>query len=753
MVKRIVFCVLLLLHLVVGTSWARQDSVLLVVEKLKNNPDKFKMIRDHIERIKDTYPQKALEYGRGAHQISLSETDPSMKAEGLRLLGYAHSINFYYDSAIIYLKQAYALVSNDPHSNYFILLNLGDAFWYNGEFDSCLYYHQKAEASVQFLNNPMERANITINIADYYRQKGKFLEAQEIYLNAIGFALQDTTGMILAKAYNNMALTYYHLGDFYTELDYYFKAVEAAIPKQQWRKVGLYFCNIAEAYSRLGEFEKALEFANKGINLSKEANQQRALMNCYHMLGVIYLDVDSLDEAKKAFLESIRINETVQDKRFIARNLGNMGQVELKMNNLENALAYYEQALVAQDLINEKKFKINDLLGLARTHFNLGNYQQAERYKDEAQQLSIELSIKTGLAQSYLLTSDLNEKAGQSVEALRFYKKYDSVTNLLTKEDRVRYLANLEKLQESKEKELENLSLKKDMEQQTILIERGKSVLTIGVVVFMVLIVFSVFIFWLLKKNQSAKMLITQQNEALTKKHIEIAAMSEQQENLLHLVVHDLKSPLNKIEGLLSILKMEGEMNAKQMEVVRMLDQIARKGKEFISDLLGASQLEFRSKEPKKEYFDLPELLREVKEEFSAQAAKKGIEIEIDTDHFEQSVHTDKELLYHIVANLLSNAIKFSEFNKRVEIKARCQDQLVTIIIKDQGQGFSEKDKENLFQKFHKLSAQPTAKEGSTGLGLFLTKKLVDALKGQITLNSTERKGSVFTIEFRDFLS
>jgi signal transduction histidine kinase len=97
---------------------------------------------------------------------------------------------------------------------------------------------------------------------------------------------------------------------------------------------------------------------------------------------------------------------------------------------------------------------------------------------------------------------------------------------------------------------------------------------------------------------------------------------------------------------------------------------------------------------------------------------------------------------------LLSNAIKFSPKNSIVDISADRTEYEYWISIKDKGPGFSSSDKEQLFQKFKKLSARPTAGETSNGLGLAIVKILVDRLKGKIELTSDQGKGSEFVIRF-----
>jgi signal transduction histidine kinase len=109
-------------------------------------------------------------------------------------------------------------------------------------------------------------------------------------------------------------------------------------------------------------------------------------------------------------------------------------------------------------------------------------------------------------------------------------------------------------------------------------------------------------------------------------------------------------------------------------------------------------------------------------------------------------VYLDADYLGRIVDNLITNAIKFSNRNSTVEVAAGKSNGHIWISVKDQGQGFSEKDKMDLFQKFKKLSSQPTGGETSNGLGLAIVKTLVDRLKGSIELISEKGKGSEFIV-------
>src|SRR5690606_30326146 len=116
-------------------------------------------------------------------------------------------------------------------------------------------------------------------------------------------------------------------------------------------------------------------------------------------------------------------------------------------------------------------------------------------------------------------------------------------------------------------------------------------------------------------------------------------------------------------------------------------------------------------------------------------------------------VHLDADYLSRIMDNLITNAIKFSKYGSAVEVAAGFEDQQLWISVKDFGQGFSEKDKKDLYQKFKKLSAQPTGGETSNGLGLAIVKILVDRMKGTIDLITEKGKGSEFIIKLPVYLA
>ena len=109
-------------------------------------------------------------------------------------------------------------------------------------------------------------------------------------------------------------------------------------------------------------------------------------------------------------------------------------------------------------------------------------------------------------------------------------------------------------------------------------------------------------------------------------------------------------------------------------------------------------------------------------------------------------VQADPAALSQVLGNLLSNAVKFSPPGKEISIGVRSEESYVECYVQDQGPGFTEEDKTRMFQRYGRLSARPTGGEPSAGLGLSIVKKLVEAMGGALTCESTAGSGARFTV-------
>jgi len=307
-----------------------------------------------------------------------------------------------------------------------------------------------------------------------------------------------------------------------------------------------------------------------------------------------------------------------------------------------------------------------------------------------------------------------------------------------------------------KEQENERLKAEDAMNEAVIGKQRLQNLILIIVVVFVSIIG---FILWLNNRRrkdindqlisqneeiQKQREEIIRQNESLSKRNQQLSDLNHEKDTLMSIVAHDLKSPLGRIRGMTDLMEAEGILSEHQKIYIRMVREATQSGLDLITDLLDVHMLE-ENVEPEYRTFDLSQFLLDRVNEFTPLAEGKGIHLYI-TRVTSDEVCTDMDYLARITDNLISNAIKFSERGATIVVSAGKLVDEFWLSVKDQGPGFTHTDKQQLFQKFKRLTAKPTGGETSNGLGLAIVKTLVDRLKGKIELATQTGNGSEFII-------
>jgi signal transduction histidine kinase len=216
---------------------------------------------------------------------------------------------------------------------------------------------------------------------------------------------------------------------------------------------------------------------------------------------------------------------------------------------------------------------------------------------------------------------------------------------------------------------------------------------------------------------------------------------------------HELRTPLNAIIGFSELLEDQqfGLLNAKQQRYVSHVHASGRHLLNLINDILDLAKVEADRLSLEPMPFALPEILRAAIESFRPQAEAKGIAFQLSLEACPATLVADPLRFKQIILNLLSNAAKFTLEGGTVTVSARPRSsdagRAVEIIVQDTGIGIRAEDLPKLFQEFTQLDASLARRHEGTGLGLALTKKLVELHDGAIHAHSPgEGQGSTFTI-------
>lgn len=244
----------------------------------------------------------------------------------------------------------------------------------------------------------------------------------------------------------------------------------------------------------------------------------------------------------------------------------------------------------------------------------------------------------------------------------------------------------------------------------------------------------------IIEKNNAYKT-IKEQNE-------KILEADKVKNEFLANISHELRTPLNSILGFSDILgtQLYGNLNPKQEEYVNDIKISATHLLGMINEVLDMSKIEANAMKVVKSAFWISRAVDEVTNILSPLAQKKNVKLikNMDVD-FE--VFADYQKIQQILYNLVSNAIKYSPDNDEVEISVNSDDENFRILVHDNGIGIDKKYHGKIFAKFVQLDSAYTKKESSTGLGLTITKELVELHGGKISLISEVNNGSTFIVE------
>jgi Amt family ammonium transporter len=210
---------------------------------------------------------------------------------------------------------------------------------------------------------------------------------------------------------------------------------------------------------------------------------------------------------------------------------------------------------------------------------------------------------------------------------------------------------------------------------------------------------------------------------------------------------HELRTPLNSVIGFADVLQAKrfGELTEKQ---TRYVSNILTAGKDLLSlinDILDLSKIEAGKIELVLSEFSFPKLIEGIKTILKELAFELKITIESHIAPEISIIKADERKIKQIMCNLLSNAIKSIPNGGKIDVRADIKDKKLRVSVVDTGIGIKEEDIDKLFETFRQIESEYTQKHWGTGLGLALTKDLVELHSGKIWVESEFGKGSTFT--------
>ena len=517
-----------------------------------------------------------------------------------------------------------------------------------------------------------------------YWLKGEYDKGMSVLKEALKIAKQFKLVALKARIYNNYGNIYRDLGDLSNASKYFQWALEINEQLGDELSQSAVLISISNLHFDLYDYENALEYAKRCLQIFIKYDDKKRLISVYHTLGNIYLKQEVYNLAIINFKRSLVLSEPNTVGHMLANS--GIGKVYYKEKMFEKAQKYLRLVIQqAKELSNFEGIIISEFY-LGRISLDEKDYKNALVHFDIAFDLANEHFRKHDVMSIHEMYAKVYEKMGDIVEAYENLKKFEKLKE--------------EIFQQNTFNKLRNLQFRHEIEFAV----KEKEV-----------------------AEQSAKL-----------KQEFIANMS-----------HEIRTPMNAIVGMTRLLQ-EKNPRADQSKYLDAITQSADNLLVIINDILDFSKIEAGKITIESVSFSLKQVLKNVVTLLRFKAVEKGIDIRFD---FNESVPEhligDPTRLTQVLMNLAGNAVKFTEKGSvqivcsNVELEEDYVKMAFDVI--DTGIGISEEYVGKIFESFTQAGTDVARKFGGTGLGLTISKQLVELMGGAVEVKSKIGVGTTFT--------
>jgi two-component system sensor histidine kinase/response regulator len=234
----------------------------------------------------------------------------------------------------------------------------------------------------------------------------------------------------------------------------------------------------------------------------------------------------------------------------------------------------------------------------------------------------------------------------------------------------------------------------------------------------------------------------------LREKHIlELKHLNQTKDRILRIASHDLRNPLAAIAGLAEFLQEDTEnLSEAQKEIVDCIEEAGKSVVSLLNELLDLSALDSKSFTLNKESLDVCELVRNLVPLFRGEAERKNIRLNLESEIESFEMKVDRQQIRRVADNLISNGIKFTPSGGTVTVRLKSGMRGVVLEVDDTGPGIPDHEASALFKEFGKTSNVPTGGEKSTGLGLSICHRIIEAHDGSIHFANLPEGGVRFSV-------
>ncbi len=616
----------------------------------------------------------------------------------------------------------------------------GEVLFEDGKYEEALAKFQQELALVEPIGLPMAQGLAWNRIGIAYRRLARLEEAVDAYEKSLHFNRMGDDRRQVAQTLNNLGVAYNSLGDHAKALALYSESLAIKRELRMESDIPDSLFNIAVVYSKLGDQEQALANFEESYRHDEKSGHVRNMALGMQFIADVEFKLGRIDAAFEHASRSVALFEQVGSGRTSASALAMLAQVELARGNMDAARAPLLRALDISKESSDRQIIVRASELLARVEKATSHLDNAITLAESARTIAEEASFKSDLPQIHGLLSELYEASGDTPRALAAQRAQSKAAAAQLDEQQLRQLGNLRRGIDIQQREHEIENLRRASEEQAHRNERDaltrnfRLALGLGAVGLLFLLAWG---YW------HRRQLAGQQRVNQSLKRLDAL-----KDDFLANTSHELRTPLLGIMGLAENLRDggSGTMSEKAKHELELIVASGSRLSTLVDDILDFARIKRGQLELELRPVDLRVAGDVVLALAAPLAAGRALQLSNQIADDGRIVLADEDRLQQILHNLIGNAIKFTERGS-ITLRARREGERVVVEVADTGIGISPERKNAIFEPFEQADGSIARTYGGTGLGLAVTRQLVELQGGHITVESTPGKGSVFRFD------
>lgn len=606
-----------------------------------------------------------------------------------------------------------------------------------GKFDDAFDYSEKAIG----LSKTHAQKELLAKSYDYRFTllflKGEYGEAQYYADSCLALADQESYEFLRAKSYDNLGVLLGLRGKHSEAVEYFIKSLDAFEKIGDENKISTALLHLGHTYELAGNYQTALEYLKRALTSIRKTgnkyNEGWAMVN----IGVTYSRLNEVDTALVYYHTALGLAEQINDLRLILTCLDNIGGKYSLKREFEKSNYYLGKAYRLSEQSGRNSRTIYILGNLAENYLYMSKYDSARIFGEKQLELAKTAELISEQKVAYYTLAQIYDSLGDYKKAKESLLGYIAVNDSIFNQQKSEQIELLRISHETEKKEQEIALLAS--EKQNAEFRRN----LYGIIAMLVFVIGAVV--------YNRQRLRSRKNRQLFEKEQELDRMKSR---FFANISHEFRTPLTLILGPIDELISKID----QAEVKRQLNTMQRNARrllDLVNQLLELSKIESGNLKLSISTSDIISVIRGVTMSFHSLAEQKNITLKLDIPQEQLEMNFDKEKFETILTNLLSNAFKFTPEQGHIAVETQIvrknekyrHKEFFRIKVSDTGGGIPKEELHLIFDRFYQSDNNQLSQQEGSGIGLALTRELVELHDGNIFAESEINEGTQIIIE------